>query len=270
MKLKEVFYGLGLKPRTREYSYEIESLSLSKDGLVQIASWEHPKARPWNLTQAAVDALRGFLKPGDVAIDIGAHTGDTTVPMALAVGPTGMVFALEPNRYVFKVLLANSALNRKQTNIYPLNFAATPVDGNLEFQYSDPGFCNGGLHEGISSWQHSHFFKLSVVGRNLYDFLQAEFQAELSRIRYIKIDTEGFDRSVATSLRKLLITNRPFLRSEIYKHLSAELRVGYYDELREIGYTIHKFNGPEDYCGQRLGRHDMARWPHFDVFAVPE
>jgi FkbM family methyltransferase len=189
--------------------------------------------------------------------------------MALAAGPKGAVFALEPNPFTFKVLLANAALNRKKTNIFPLMFAATPEEGETEFEYSDSGFCNGGFHPGISRWQHGHFFKLRVIGKNLVKYLKKEFPDELSRVRYIKIDTEGFDRAVAASLKELLVTNRPYLRSEIYQHLPIEERKAYYHDLRELGYKIHKFNGDEDYAGSELGVEDMAKWEHFDIFAVP-
>src|SRR4051794_9530500 len=37
-----------------------------------------------------------LLRPGDVAIDVGAHLGRHTFPLAEAVAPTGKVIALEP------------------------------------------------------------------------------------------------------------------------------------------------------------------------------
>src|SRR6185295_7687850 len=111
----------------------------------------------------SIGALHGFLQPGDIAIDIGAHTGDSTLPMALAVGPAGTVFALGPNPYVFKVLEKNAGLNPSATHIVPLMFAAMPEDGEFEFEYSDEGYCNGGFHQGISRWTHGHFSKLRVT-----------------------------------------------------------------------------------------------------------
>jgi len=39
---------------------------------------------------------RAALRPGDIAVDIGAHEGRHTLPMARAVGPSGSVFAFEP------------------------------------------------------------------------------------------------------------------------------------------------------------------------------
>ncbi len=83
----------------------------------QFARWQHPGERPKVVTQQSIDALRAFLREGDVAIDIGAHTGDSTLPIALAVGARGLVLALEPNPYVFKVLEVNAALNPGKTRV---------------------------------------------------------------------------------------------------------------------------------------------------------
>jgi FkbM family methyltransferase len=278
VKLKEVFYGLGLRPKLREYPFDLSSFTLPKDGEIGFARWRHPSARRreqsgggFKLTQPMVDSLRAFLEPGDVAIDIGAHTGDSSLPIALAVGTRGAVFALEPNLYAYKVLLANSALNRTKTNIFPLNIAATPEDGSFEFEYSDPGFCNGGLHAGIDSWKHAHFFKLRVTGRNVPNFLSANFPEEAKRVRYIKIDTEGFDRAVASSMRNVLVEQRPYLKTEMYKHTAESERRGYYRDLRELGYTLYKVESEErDYRAKPLNEADVMKWSHYDVFAVPE
>jgi len=278
VKLKEVFYGLGLRPKLREYPFDISSFTLPKDGEICFARWRHPSASRrersgggFKLTQPIVDTLRGFLNPGDVAIDIGAHTGDSSIPIALAVGAKGAVFALEPNLYAYKVLLANSALNRTKTNIFPLNIAATPEDGSFEFEYSDPGFCNGGFHAGIDPWKHAHFFKLKVTGRNVPTFLSTNFPEEAKRVRYIKIDTEGFDRAVASSLREVLVQQRPYLKTEMYKHTPESERRGYYHDLRDLGYTLYRVESDEeDYRSKPLDEADVMKWSHYDVFAVPE
>jgi FkbM family methyltransferase len=197
VKLRDVPRALGLASSVpREYPYEIATFTLPIDGEVQLARWLHPNETPKVVTQEHVDALRAFLREGDVAIDIGAHTGDTSLPMALAVGRGGAVFALEPNPYVFKVLSATATLNPTKARIVPLMFAAMPNDGEFEFEYSDSGYCNGGFHHAINRWKHGHFSQLRVTGRNLADYLQKEAPAEIPRIRFVKIDTEGYDRTV--------------------------------------------------------------------------
>jgi FkbM family methyltransferase len=269
MKLKELFYGLGLKPRTKEYPFEVETFSLPAEGALQFARWKHPKEGRKIFSQKAVDAIRALLREGDTAIDIGAHTGDTALPVALAVGKKGCVFALEPNPYAFKILEANCALNGEKTRTVPFMFAATEVDGEYEFEYSDSGCCNGGMHPGISRWRHAHFFKLKVLGKNLLNYLQERFSNELKRVRYVKIDTEGADRSVVASIKPLLIQNRPYLKSEIFRHLPEEERVGYHRDLRAMGYKIRKFQSEEDFAGEELTERQMMKWEHFDIFCQP-
>jgi FkbM family methyltransferase len=269
MKIKEFFYGLGIRPPTREFTFDIQRFRLAREGEVEFAVWRHPAEKPKDFTQASVDAIRGFLSAGDYAIDIGAHTGDSVLPIALAVGPTGGVIALEPNPYVYKVLLANAGLNRRKANIYPLMFAATSEDGDMEFEYSDAGFCNGGLHKDISPWRHAHFFKLNVQGRNLQAFLEREYPEVMSRVRYIKIDAEGYDPDVVRSIRGLLEKNHPFIKTEIYKHLPSDRRIAYFRDLHQLGYRLHKWESDQDYHGQLLSEKDVDNWRHYDIFAVP-
>lgn len=278
VKLKEVFFGLGIRPAVQEYTFDLEQVHLETDGDVDVAIWRHPSVlkrhepgRGCSLTQAAVDAVRQFLRPGDVAIDIGAHTGDSTLPIALTVGRAGVVLALEPNVYAYKVLLANAGLNRARTNIIPLNVAATPDDGPVDFEYSDPGFCNGGKHNGVGAWTHAHFFRQCVAGRNLPRLLATAFPEEATRIRYIKIDAEGYDRTIAASMHDLLAEQHPFLKTEIYKHLPREERVGYYRDLRDLGYELFRIEGDDaDYRSRRVAECELMNWSHFDMFASPE
>jgi FkbM family methyltransferase len=269
MKAKEIFYLLGIRPKPRTYGYEIRSCVLPRDGEIRYAQWLHPNEKPKLISQEAVDELRRFLKPGDVALDIGAHSGDSALPIALALGPSGVVLALEPNPYVFPVLKKTADLNFPRMNIVPLEFAATPEDGNIEFEYSDSGFCNGGRHEGISRWKHAHAFKLKVRGRNLATVLEREYAELAPRVRYIKVDAEGYDRTVLSTLTGLIARTRPYIRAEVFKGTSGEQRAELFHLLEGCGYAVHKLESEKKYLGARLGASELTRWPHFDVFCVP-
>jgi FkbM family methyltransferase len=269
VKLKELPYLLGLQPGPKTYGFKIKRFDLPKDGTIEYAQWLHPKDRGTEIKQASVDALLKFLSPGDVAIDIGAHSGDSTIPIALAVGKSGCVLALEPNRYVFPVLKKNSELNTAKTNIIPLMFAATPEDAEMEFQYSDSGFCNGGRFQGMSRWIHGHAFKLKVQGRNLQSFLRKEFPELLHRIRYIKMDTEGYESEVLRSLDGLLSECKPFLKVEVYRKLDDTQRRELYRLISAHRYVIHKIADDGYEIGETLAERDMSNWRHFDIFCVP-
>lgn len=266
MKARDLVHLIGWKPAPRRYGFEVRAFDLPIDGRIEYAQWLHPGETPKAVRQEVVDHLRTFLGPGDAAIDVGAHTGDSTVPIALAVGPSGRVIALEPNPYVFPVLERNAALNRGKTAIVPLNFAATPDSGGIEFEYSDAGFCNGGRHEGISRWRHGHAFTLRVRGENLAAYLD-EHHADLrGRIRYIKVDAEGYDLAVLESIASVIDRERPFVRAEVFKLLDRARREQLFAFFATRGYTVFRIEHEANYRGEVLTAADMARWPHFDVF----
>ena len=54
-------------------------------------------------SEGEVDIFRQCLRPGDVALDIGANFGSHTIPMAQFVGPTGAVHAFEPQSGCIKL-----------------------------------------------------------------------------------------------------------------------------------------------------------------------
>jgi FkbM family methyltransferase len=270
MKLKEALYLLGLaRPGPRTYGHEVCTFDLPRDGRVELARWLHPAEGTKAVRQEELDALRGFLRPGDVVLDVGAHSGDTAVPFALAVGPTGAVLAFEPNRYVFPVLEANARLNPGRTTILPFRYAATPEDGRMVFEYSDPGFCNGGRHEGISRWRHAHAFELEVEGVNVERFLSARHPELLGRIRYVKVDAEGFDRVILESLRGLIARTRPFLRAEVFKKSTREQRQALVRTITGMGYRLERVASEADLHGEPVTEADVMRWRHFDVFGTP-
>src|ERR1700758_4628848 len=55
--------------------------------------------------------LSNHLNEGDVALDIGAHSGSYTILMASRCGQTGRVVAFEPDPYARELLVKNHSLN---------------------------------------------------------------------------------------------------------------------------------------------------------------
>lgn len=269
MKTREIFYLLGFRPAPRTYGSEVTGFDLPRDGRVEYARWLHPRETAKTFSQESVDQLRRFLSPGDVAIDIGAHTGDSAIPMALAVGKSGVVLALEPNPYVFPVLKKNAELNWGKTTIIPLPFAATPEDGTYEFEYGDSGFCNGGLHENVSRWKHGLAFKLKVTGKNLAKYLAREHPQLLPKIRYIKVDAEGYDLTVLSTLSDVIAQYHPFIRAEVFKWTGRSQRENLFRFLAAAGYTVWRLENEGNYCGEQVGPERVMDWAHYDIFCVP-
>jgi FkbM family methyltransferase len=255
----------------RTYGHELKRFTLERTGTIEYAQWLHPFEKPKTITQSDVDGWRVFLRDGDVAIDVGAHTGDTTVPMALACGPSGLVVAAEPNPHVFRILEMNARLNAgRAAPVLPLNMAATEEDGEFEFHYWDASFGNGGYLSRLHNQKHGHRYPLRVTGRNLERELRSRIPERLVRLTLIKTDAEGYDAAVLHSLRGLIDEHRPVLICEVHKKLDDDERAQLRDELSRPHYRLHRYLGGAQPVGEAIGSGDFSRWPHFDIVAIPD
>ena len=251
-----------------EYGFDIRRFDLPHEGSVEYAQWLHPLETPKTITQEAVDAMRRIVSPGDFVIDIGAHTGDTTLPMALAAGPTGCVLALEPNPYVFKVLAKNASLNQHKTNIEARCYAATKHDGRFVFHYSDASYCNGGLRSRQRWPLYRRRYPLQVEGCDLERVLRIEFAAWLPKLTFVKVDTEGHDRAVLESIRTILVETQPTISTEVYRKLLTSERYALWDLLDGTGYDAFHFCEGANPQGAAVSRVDVTKEKHFDILAI--
>ena len=268
MSLRRLFHRRQEVPFA-QWGHQIRDFALPSDGRVQYAQWLHPYETPKQIEQSEVDGLRQFIQPGDFAIDVGAHTGDTTVPIALAAGATGCVLALEPNPYVFQVLEVNASLNRETTCIDPRCFAATEEEGSFVFHYSDASFCNGGFRSQQRWPLFRRRYPLKVQGRNLLKTLREEFADRLPKLSYVKVDCEGYDRAVLASIMPILREAKPVIRTEVFRKLMASERHALYDLLATSGYEVRRYEGGASPAGAPVTREAMTGEKHFDILALP-
>ena len=137
------------------------------------------------------------------------------------------------------------------------------------FHYSDASFCNGGF----KSQQRWSFYRrkypLAVRGRNLLAVLQTEFADWLPRLSYIKVDAEGYDRAILSTLLPILRERRPVIRTEVFRKLVAAERVTPCSICSPtLGYRVHRYAGEARPIGDELRRQDMTREKHFDVLGL--
>lgn len=268
MRLREFFYLMGFKPSHKFYSYRIQKIELPKDGVVEFARWLAPKYRNLSLAQSELDELRTFIHEGDFAIDVGAHIGDSTLPIALACGASGAVVAFEPNPATFAILGANSALNPKRTNIIPLPFAVTQKDTSLTFDYGDPWLSNGGDHTGMSKFTHGSAFSIPVEGRWVEPIIRDKYPERLARLRYIKTDVEGGDLAALNSMSGLIKQFRPYVKSEISWTTTPADRESIYKFFADLNYELRLVK-PDTLFGPPISREEMFCENTIEIFAIP-
>ena len=253
----------------KEYGTKVHSNPIEGYGDVKFAQWLHPSEKQVVLNKSHVDFYKQLAREGGTIVDIGTHTGDTTVPMALAVGKEGLVIGLEPNRYVFKILQENAALNKSLTNIDAHCFAATKEDGEFVFNYSDASFCNGGFLSEIENQKHNHNYELKVLGKNLQKFLYDNYSDRLDKLDLIKIDAEGYDKEILKTIPEILSVYKPNLMIECYKKLTTEERSELFDIVNNQGYQLFYLENFED-NGKKVAitKEQMNDQKHFEMLAV--
>jgi FkbM family methyltransferase len=145
-------------------------------------------------SEGEVDTFAQLLKPGMTAVEVGANIGSHTVAIAHMVGPQGRVLAFEPQRAIFQVLCANTALNALE-QVEPYWMAVGAAAGEVIIDRLDMRAVQnfGGYSIGAAKVGDK------VPLRTLDSF-------ELPACHMIKIDVEGMEadviRGAAATIRR--------------------------------------------------------------------
>lgn len=183
-------------------------------------------------TERAISAL---VRPGDVAIDVGANIGYHTFRMAAGVGERGRVLAIEPMSRARNRLLRNLELNPQFGNIVVSAAAASDVDGQAEVSFQSSFRLSGDV-------DHAQ----EVVKMRTLDSLVAEH--DLQRVDFIKVDVDGYEARVFRGAEKTLRRWRPELVFEVSpsRITRAGDEVGaMLDQLRDMGYSFLNEDGSD-------------------------
>lgn len=254
---------------TSEYPHRIDTFTLSGEGEVQFANWLNPLTPDKSITQGEIDFYRRFIKPGDTVIDIGTNIGDTTVPMALAAGKSGLTLGFDPNPFVFKILKVNAGLNPEKTNIQIFPYAITEKETEFIYSSSEASFSNGGIQEVNTGYHGKYQLPDKIKGIRLADFLNKNFQAErLEKLSYIKVDAEGLDAMILRSIKEVIEKYKPVVVAECFYKFGPEERANLFETVALPGYRLFKF-GDFDNSTEVipiLRKEDMNQWKTFNFY----
>jgi len=152
--------------------------------------------------RAVIDAA---LRPGDVALDIGANMGLWALRMAERVGPSGRVLAFEPGPMTLNRLRDNICLSGfPQIEVHGIALGA--VDGTLTLHTpSDSGSASLGDQGGAAGTDRVAVRRLDAI----WD------AAGRPTVTLMKIDVEGAEPMVLAGAVQLFAACRPVVCCEI-------------------------------------------------------
>jgi FkbM family methyltransferase len=211
---------------------------------------------------AEAGIIRALLRPGDIFLDVGANHGSYALLAARAVGPTGAVFAFEPQPRLADLLRRSFEAN---------GFAHASVEqvacairaGTSRFFVPSSNSGAGGMYRMLSAAGRSTSFDVPTVS------LDAHLADRLPAGRVVmKIDVEGAELVALRGARRLLAERRPPLILEVSPQTATAggHRISdVVDLLVSVGYA--RYAEVDDFPAPRLLR-DLPEAPQRNVVVL--
>lgn len=175
----------------------------------------HPAHRFMTWNPDEYEAFRSSVRPGMVALDVGANVGCYSILLGQWVGSRGKVFAFEPVPAVHAGLVEHIALNQLHGTVDAVSAAVGDKDGSAPFVASATA------GEG----------RLAAASDDSSDPVQMVTIDSFCRTRginpdFIKIDVEGWELAVLRGARETIRRNRGRLALFVEMHPSLWPIVG--------------------------------------------
>lgn len=215
---------------------DVIGLSIIKDG-----QWE----------PLVSDTICAILKPGDVAIDIGANMGYDALLMSHLVGDTGMVIAFEPDLDNLSRFLRSVLVNRR-TNIVVQSIALSDDVGKAIIS-TPPTENLGTSNMRPSGASHGR----PILTTKLDSLLRAK---DFGRIKLVKMDVEGFEHKVLKGMSNLL---------DRIDYLTCEINHEFLKECGSSAKEIFDVLEPSGFTAYCAGFGEPGPWKKGDYTFAP-
>jgi FkbM family methyltransferase len=184
----------------------------------------------------ALAAAGRFTRPGDRVFDVGANLGVFAFAAAAVAGPTGQVWAFEPDPFFSRLIMRSVAL---QTNpralVHVLTAAVSDAPGVAQFTVAELGRASSFLSRfGGRSTAGGGRATLTTLTVTI-DWLSEQ----LGPPTLLKIDVEGAEAAVLAGAVRTLAAARPRVIVEVGPAAAPAVEVA----LRAAGYALFDPHG---------------------------
>ncbi len=193
------------------------------------------------------------VKPGSVVWDVGANMGLFSFAAAGLAGPTGRVYAFEPDAIMVRLLRRSAQLNRLAAPVEVIPCAISDTFSLARFNIAVRSRTSNFL-EGFGMSQTGGVRETQTVLTVPLDWLAEQIQPP----GVLKIDVEGAEQNVFCGAAKLLKAKRPIIIFEASHAHWLEIS----GMLLDLGYTLYDGDLPSSQ------RKPLTR-SAFNTLAVP-
>jgi FkbM family methyltransferase len=175
-------------------------------------------------TEADVELLSKFIRPGDIVVDVGAHKGLYSIPL-YNMGCT--VYSFEPNAHCAS-LLASWASRKNRVHCFQVGLSDVSKTAELKIPLDETGKQHIASASVCKEFEGQFSIEKITLNR-LDDF-------KLPGLSFLKIDVEGLEDKVVRGGLETIRKYRPVLLIEIEeRHRSTSVNV-LFSMLYEMGY----------------------------------
>ncbi len=169
--------------------------------------------------------LRKEIHKGMICMDLGANIGYVTLLMADEIGPTGKIYAIEPDPANIELLTATMKLNNYNDRTTIFNIGASNKSGQMDFYVGKSSNLGG-----MAKTKNTKGAVLKVKVDTLTNFYKDRDVPEL-----IKMDIEGHEVEVMEGMYEL-VKDKDFSCKIV-----MELHPIHYNESHSLEYWMKKF-----------------------------
>ena len=174
-----------------------------------------------------VELYRKIVKPDFVVVEGGANIGALTLPLANLAGPSGKVYAFEPQRPIFHMLCGNLALNQIHN-----------VDARLQGLGDKPGTLHlPEIEYSTEEYRNYGGFSLAPDGDGEPVEVVTIDSLKLDRCDFIKLDVEGMEKQALEGAANTVARFRPLLYVE-NSHVHQKNRDALLMLIKGLGYEF--------------------------------
>ncbi|MBK7230507.1 MAG: FkbM family methyltransferase [Ignavibacteriales bacterium] len=150
--------------------------------------------------------LKDLLKEGDVVIDVGANLGFFTLMISRLIGEKGKIFCFEPSKVIYDKLKINISINNI-TNVIIENMGLGVIEEEkiLKRDKRYSGMSSIILNSGGAMIEE--MIAITTIDNYIKD--------KNIKIKFIKIDTEGFEPQVLKGALNLIKSQQPIIYIEL-------------------------------------------------------
>ncbi len=209
------------------------------------------------------------LKNDDVIFDIGANVGIMSLNFANKAR-NGIVYAFEPTHYALKKLYRNLELNPELAkNIVVTNcFVSAKSDDNPNIV----AFSSWSLTNRTDS-DHEHHLGTPMSADGVPSITMDDFveKNNITKLDFIKIDTDGHEFEVFIGAKKSLQKLRPKIIFELGLYVMTEKNFSfdfYATYFNDLNYTLYDSSNYEKITIENYANH-LPKYGSIDVLAIP-